>query len=425
MKWKKVAAVMAAGAVLTAACPVIAGAEEHTLLAASSAEGDVNGDGQFNTADVVILQKWLLCQGLLPDPAAADVCADGRINVLDLVMMKRLLLRQDHTNRIYVTGTEELKAALSAAKAGDEIVLAPGDYIYSGPTPKGRMFTCEAEGTEAQPIILRSEDPENPAVLSGTAVESNYGLTITGDHWIVKDIVVTNASKGIIVDNANHTQLIRCQVYCVGAEGIHFRDNSSYCTADACNIHDTGLVSPGYGEGVYVGSAQGTQGYGFDCHYNTIRSCTIGPNVTAEHIDVKEYTVGTLIEGCTFDGTGMSGQNFSKSFVNVKGNDCILRNCVGYRNNCDKITRAFEANQVADGWGQNLFVYGNRVYMDTAVSADGKKMYLLSAWDCTAAVWDNCIAYEDGVPMSADNEEDHWEYYNCNMLTYGGEPPER
>ena len=95
----------------------------------------------------------------------------------------------------------------------------------------------------------------------------------------------------------------------------------------------------------------------------------------------------------------MSGENFAKSFVNIKGNDCVIR------------------NNVVDGWGQNATVYGNKVYMDTATNALGKKMYFLNAWDCSATVWDNFMAYE-GELFSVDNEDDHWKYYNCNLLTY-------
>ena len=48
--------------------------------------------------------------------------------------------------------TEELKNALGHAKAGDEIILAEGEYVYSGATPKGYMFTSSADGTEENPI---------------------------------------------------------------------------------------------------------------------------------------------------------------------------------------------------------------------------------------------------------------------------------
>lgn len=386
----------------------------------SVTKGDVNADGKFDIADVVILQKWLLgtTDAALPNWKAADFCEDEMLNAFDLCMMRReLLSAESQTNKVCVTNTEELKAALENAKAGDEIILAEGEYVYSGATPKGRMFTSAADGTEENPIVIRSENPEMPAIISGSSVSENYAFSIQGDWWEIKDLKITNAQKGIMLDHSNHTKIIGCEVYNIGSEGIHFRDNSSYCLAENCNVHDTGVVSPGSGEGIYVGSAKSTTDYGYECHYNTIRNCRLGPNVAAEHVDIKEYTIGTTVENCTFDGTGMSGENYSKSFVNVKGNDCVIRNNIGYRNGCAAIQRAFEQNNVVDGWGQNASVYGNKVYMDTATNAVGKKMYFLNAWDCSATVWDNFMAY-DGELFSVDNEDDHWDYYNCNLLTY-------
>jgi len=54
--------------------------------------GDVNADGVFNVADVVMMQKWLLCAGELTDWQAGDLCRDERIDVFDLCLMKRMLL---------------------------------------------------------------------------------------------------------------------------------------------------------------------------------------------------------------------------------------------------------------------------------------------------------------------------------------------
>mgnify|MGYP000928347292 CR=1 FL=1 len=387
----------------------------------TSLQGDVNADGTFDLADVVLFQKWLLAvpDTKLADWKAADFCEDGIWNGFDLCAMKRKLTSGEFpTNQVYVKNTEELKNALEHAKAGDEIILAEGEYVYSGATPKGYMFTSSADGTEENPIILRSENPEKPAILSGSSTAENYALSISGDWWEIKDLKITNAQKGIMIDNSNHTKIRNCEVYNIGSEGIHLRDDSSYCLIENCTIHDTGVVSPGYGEAVYVGSAKSTTEYGHECHYNTIKNCKLGPNVAAEHVDIKEYTIGTTVENCTFDGTGMSGENSAKSFINIKGNDCVIRNNIGYRNGCTAIQRAFEQNDVVEGWGQNASVYGNKVYMDTAINTWGKKMYFLNAWDCSATVWDNFMAY-DGELFSVDNEDDHWNYYNCNLLTYG------
>ena len=57
---------------------------------------DVNMDGSFNVADVVLLQKWLLAvpDTHLPNWKAADLCEDDKLNVFDLCLMKRALLNQ-------------------------------------------------------------------------------------------------------------------------------------------------------------------------------------------------------------------------------------------------------------------------------------------------------------------------------------------
>ena len=56
--------------------------------------GDCNGDGNFDVADIVLLQKWLLAvpNTHLADWKAADLCEDGRLTIFDLCMMKHLLL---------------------------------------------------------------------------------------------------------------------------------------------------------------------------------------------------------------------------------------------------------------------------------------------------------------------------------------------
>lgn len=403
---------------VTAICCVL---PQMRAEAAESLAGDVNADGTVSVADAVSLVRFLTHEAeTIGSPQNADMNGDAKLNVSDLTLLKRLLLGKKQSVRsVYVTNTEELKAALADAQAGDEIVLAEGTYVYSGSTAKGYMFQSGGEGTEEAPIRIHSENPEKPAVLSGSDIEHNFVFSIFGDWWIVEDLVLTTAQKGMILDNSNYSIIRNVEVCNLGSEGIHFRDDSSYCLAENCYVHDTGLISPGYGEAIYIGSAKNTTEYGHDCHYNTVRGCKLGPNVAAEHIDVKEYTIGTLIEDCIFDGKGMSGENYADSFVDIKGNDCVLRNCVGYRNGCEKINRAFESNQVVDGWGQNAFVYGNKAYMDTPTNAGGKKMYFLNCWDCTVTAWDNFIAYEDETLKSVDDPADKWSYYNCNMITYG------
>lgn len=58
--------------------------------------GDVNGDGEFNIADAVTFQKWLLA---VPDVElknwkAADFCSDEKLDVFDFCLMKKEFLNK-------------------------------------------------------------------------------------------------------------------------------------------------------------------------------------------------------------------------------------------------------------------------------------------------------------------------------------------
>lgn len=68
------------------------------FMAPADADGDANGDGSFDVADVLTLQKWLLND---PDVKldnwwAADFYADGKLDVFDLCLMKQALIEKRH-----------------------------------------------------------------------------------------------------------------------------------------------------------------------------------------------------------------------------------------------------------------------------------------------------------------------------------------
>ncbi|SEF53336.1 right-handed parallel beta-helix repeat-containing protein [Paenibacillus sp. UNC499MF] len=248
-----------------------------------------------------------------------------------------------------------LQSALKNAQPGDRIVLAPGTY-------KG-TFSSAVNGSKANPITIESRDPANQAVVSGTSAGGGYCLKITGDNWVIRNLKFTNAQKGIILDNSNDTLISGVEVYGIGYEGVHFRDGSSRGILENSYIHDTGTVNKGFGEGVYVGSAEGAS-YNQTVNDTIIRGVRIGPNVTAEHIDIKERTSGTLVENCVFNGTGISGENYADSFIDVKGNNAVIRNNTGSRNGNSIIVDAFQLHQIVAGWGVNNDFSGNTVNLD-------------------------------------------------------------
>ncbi len=56
--------------------------------------GDVNADGKFSVADIVMMQKWLLRAGDLTNWRAGDLYEDDVIDSFDLCLMKKLLIEQ-------------------------------------------------------------------------------------------------------------------------------------------------------------------------------------------------------------------------------------------------------------------------------------------------------------------------------------------
>ena len=55
--------------------------------------GDLNADGTFGVADLVLLQKFLLgAEKELPDWQAGDLDEDGRLDMFDLVKMRQLIV---------------------------------------------------------------------------------------------------------------------------------------------------------------------------------------------------------------------------------------------------------------------------------------------------------------------------------------------
>lgn len=317
----------------------------------------------------------------------------------------------DGTREVNISTTEQLLDALADAKPGDKLILAPGTYQNDVWKGNWAAFFSESSGTAEQPITICSADPDDPAVLCGVSQENKIALHIMGEYWNIENIVACEAAKGIILDKGSNSNIIGCEVYNTGTEGIHLRDDTSNCLIENCYIHDCGTVSPQYGEGIYIGSAKGTTEYGFDCHYNTVRNCRIS-NVGADCIDIKEYTLGALVEDCIFDGSGIKGLNGADSFIEVKGNNVIVRNNIGYQNGNEKVLYAVDLYMAVDGWGQNSRIYDNKFYMDS------EDIPLVKGWNCVSyafrnesepvcpAVTGNKVADVLDISMSGDTNAD-------------------
>lgn len=233
-------------------------------------------------------------------------------------------------NAVKVTDAVTLQRALTAARPGTTITMADG--AYSGNAAKalngndpGR-FVIATSGTAVAPITLRGS---RNAVLDGGGTGGGYGIHLNGaSYWRLDGFTVTSASKGIVLDRSSHNIIDGVQVTNTAQEGIHLRAFSSANVIQNSVIHNTGMVSPSYGEGVYLGSAVSnwptyTNGLADRSDGNQVLGNQIF-DTAAESIDVKEGTTGGIIRGNQFGGNKIAGQNSADSWIDVKGNGYMI-----------------------------------------------------------------------------------------------------
>lgn len=245
-----------------------------------------------------------------------------------------------------VSTASELSQALSAARPGETIVLEPG--VYKG------NFVAGTSGTAAAPITLCGS---RSSILQGPGINGGYVLHLDhASYWHVEGFTVEGGQKGVVTDGVTHDLIYGLYVHGTGDEAIHLRSFSSYNVVSHNVIRDTGLLVPFFGEGIYVGSANGNWCRYSGCKpdrsdYNRIIDNNIA-DTTAENIDIKEGTTGGVVSGNILNGTGMVG-SAATSWVNVKGNDWLIEDNTG----TESIDNGFSVHQVYPGWGlDNVFI---------------------------------------------------------------------
>ncbi len=277
-----------------------------------------------------------------------------------------------------VSTAAQLTSALGKVQPGDKIMLAAGTYHGS--------FSATRSGAKGKAITLKGP---STAVLTN----SGYGFHLQASYWKLTGFTVDGASKGIVLDGANHNLLDALTVRNIDEEGIHFRAFSSDNVLQASHVTNTGRSEAGFGEGVYIGSANSnwgslTGGKPDTSNRNCVSGNSIGPGVAAEGIDVKEGTVGGIIVGNHYDATGISGENFADSFVDAKGNGYLIYgNAVENPGHSQVLRDGFQTHQQLPGYGNDNTFQRNTVDLEAA----GYGFNVASATTGTKVCTDNAV----------------------------------
>jgi len=147
----------------------------------------------------------------------------------------------------------------------------------------------------------------------------------------------------------------------IGMEGVHFRAFSSDNVISHSDIDNTGLKSPNYGEGVYLGSAVSNwPKYSGDKPDASDRNQVLDNRITAtaaESIDIKEGSTGGIVRGNTLDGAKIAGKNSADSWIDVKGNGYLIDDNLG----TNSLQDGFQVHVLVYGWGEHNTFSRNRL----------------------------------------------------------------
>jgi Right handed beta helix region len=244
---------------------------------------------------------------------------------------------------VTVSTSTQLQSALDAAVSGQVIELQDGTYTGA--------FRSSRSGTKAAPITLRGS--RDAVLTTGALTGPDAALTLSGKAWTLAGFTVSTSPTGVVLSNSDNSVLDDLGVTSIGARGIHIRRNSAYVTVRNALITDTGLATPGAGEGVYVGSARadwaavtGAANTPDRSDYVRIEKTSF-VNTAAEGVDLREGTTGGRVAWNIFDNTGHSGTDSGDSWVDVRANSTSVWANAGF----SSLSDAFQVHAAAGGWG--------------------------------------------------------------------------
>ena len=134
-----------------------------------SIKGDVNADGEFDVADVVLLQKWLLA---VPDThlenwQAADLAKDNRLDAFDLCLMKQELI---YANGALHIATPACKAAAFACVDDGELLYYDNINKRIAPASLTKLLTASVALHYLSPDTVVTVGSEQNLVRSGSSL---------------------------------------------------------------------------------------------------------------------------------------------------------------------------------------------------------------------------------------------------------------
>lgn len=254
-----------------------------------------------------------------------------------------------------ITYFNEIDKAITATEPGDVICLSAGVY------PSFKIKNVS--GKSDLPITIRPVK-ENTVAIEKTN-SSSAGIFIDNSHHIeISGLSVTGGLYGVNIIGSSDITLSNNIIHSVGQEGIQIKSRLGNDTSNinVINnfIHDTGLRTPQYGEGIYIGNMEPNSGtvQNIYIHKNTFS------NINNEAIDIKPnaspvHVIGNVFNNINLAFNGVITIATSKVKKKINGDYIIRGNKIRkYWNRS-----GYKANAIAVGNG-NALIINNQIFND-------------------------------------------------------------
>jgi Right handed beta helix region len=181
----------------------------------------------------------------------------------------------------------DLRAAISALRPGEELVLAGGAYTVSS------GFRVTVNGAAEQPIVMRAKEGQRPLIQ-----QTNSGhniIEISGSrYFIVRGIEFTGGSHGIRLMDSDFVTIEDCEIHDTGDVALSANSGGTYEGLKLLrnHIHHTN----GTGEGMYLGCNSDACRVANSLIEGNYIHHTNGPNVEqGDGIELKEGSYGNVV----------------------------------------------------------------------------------------------------------------------------------
>ena len=261
----------------------------------------------------------------------------------------------------------DLLSAIQYAKPGQTILLAPGTYY-----PASSLWIERGnDGTESARKVLKSEDPNNRAVIDfSSAKTGTTAFNLFGSYWTIEDIDITKTPddcKALQIAG-NYNQIIRVDTYLNGDTGIQISGRASE-PAEKWPSHNLVYGCESFGNADPAqNNADGfasklTSGEG-----NVFRNCVAHHNVDDGwdlYAKIETGPIGAVIidnciaynNGRKIDNTGKGDGNGFKLGGDGIAVKHIIRNSISFNNDLNGITTNSNPALIIE----NCTAYGNKV----------------------------------------------------------------